>query len=85
MTRGWRSPFQKRGGQLFSRTAYIGHDEDGDIVTIKTEGGPSIRAGAALFATNSPVNDRVAIHTKQVPMRTYVVAGKIPSGASRTR
>ncbi|HET9335643.1 MAG TPA: FAD-dependent oxidoreductase [Sphingomicrobium sp.] len=72
---------QKRGGQLFSRTAYVGHDEEDDRVTIRAEAGPSIRAGAALFATNSPVNDRVAIHTKQVPMRTYVIAGKVPSGS----
>ena len=72
---------QTRGGKLFSRTAYIGHDEGGNGVTIRTEGGPKIRAGAALFATNSPVNDRVAIHTKQVPMRTYVIAGKVPSGS----
>ena len=34
---------QKRSGQLFSRTAYIGHDEDGDRVTIRTEGGQRIR------------------------------------------
>ncbi|HXG80177.1 MAG TPA: FAD-dependent oxidoreductase [Sphingomicrobium sp.] len=72
---------QKRGGQLFSRTAYVGHDEDGSAVTIRTESGPKIRAAAALFATNSPVNDRVAIHTKQVPMRTYAIAGKVPSGS----
>ena len=72
---------QKHGGQLFSRTAYISHDETGDGVTIRTEGGPTIRAGAALFATNVPVNDRVKVHTKQVPMRTYAIAGRVPSGS----
>jgi hypothetical protein len=72
---------QKHGGQLFSHTAYVGHDEDGDAVVIKTEGGATIRAGAALFATNVPVNDRVKVHTKQVPMRTYAIAGKVPSGS----
>ena len=54
---------QKHGGQLFSHTAYVSHDETGDGVTIKTENGPTIRAGAALFATNVPVNDRVKVHT----------------------
>jgi Rieske Fe-S protein len=34
-----------------------------------------------LFATNSPVNDRVSIHTKQVPMRTYAMAGRVPAGS----
>lgn len=72
---------QKRGGQLFGKTAYIGHDEDGDGVAIRTTGGNRIRAGAALFATNVPVNDRVKVHTKQVPMRTYVIAAKVPSGS----
>jgi len=72
---------QKRGGQLFSKTAYIGHDEDGDGVTIKTTSGNKIRAGAALFATNVPVNDRVKVHTQQVPMRTYVIAARVPSGS----
>ena len=72
---------KRRGGQLFSHTAYISHDEDTDGVTIKTEGGPSIRAGAALFATNGPVNDKVKIHTKMMPMRTYAIAGRVPSGS----
>ena len=72
---------QKRGGQLYSHTAYVGHDEDGDGVVIKTTAGNRIRAGAALFATNVPVNDRVKVHTKQVPMRTYAIAGRIPSGS----
>ena len=71
---------QKRGGRLFSRTAYVDHEEDGDGVTIRTEAGPSIRAAAALFATNGPVNDKVKIHTKEVPMRTYAIAGRVPSG-----
>lgn len=72
---------QKHGGRLFGQTTYVGHDEDGDGVTIRTEQGPTIRAGTALFATNSPVNDRVAIHTKQVPMRTYAIAGHVPTGS----
>lgn len=72
---------QQRGGKLFSHTTYVGHDEDGDGVTITTEAGQKIRGGAALFATNVPVNDKVKVHTKQVPMRTYVIAGKVPSGS----
>jgi glycine/D-amino acid oxidase-like deaminating enzyme/nitrite reductase/ring-hydroxylating ferredoxin subunit len=72
---------QKRDGQLFSRTAYVGHDETDAGITIDTNTGRKIRAGAALFATNVPVNDRVKVHTKQVPMRTYVIAAKVPSGS----
>jgi glycine/D-amino acid oxidase-like deaminating enzyme/nitrite reductase/ring-hydroxylating ferredoxin subunit len=72
---------QQHGGKLYGKTAYVSHDEDGEGVTIKTEAGQAIRAGSVLFATNSPVNDRVTIHTKQVPMRTYVIAGRVPSGS----
>jgi glycine/D-amino acid oxidase-like deaminating enzyme/nitrite reductase/ring-hydroxylating ferredoxin subunit len=72
---------QQCGGKLHGHTAYLTHNEGHDGITIKTEAGNKIRAAAALFATNSPVNDRVGIHTKQVPMRTYVVAGKVPSGS----
>ena len=66
-----------RGGRFHCDTAYVDHREDQDGVVIECENGDRIRAKAALFATNSPVNDRVTIHTKQVPMRTYVVAGRV--------
>ena len=78
---GLATVIQRRGGGLFANTAYVDHDEDSEGVTIKTQGGPSIRADAVLFATNTPVNDRVKVHTKQVPMRTYAMAGKVAAGA----
>jgi Rieske Fe-S protein len=31
--------------------------------------------------TNVPVNDRLAIHTKQAPYQTYVIAARVPRGA----
>ena len=71
----------QRGGRIHGSTAYVEHDEEDGTIVLRTEAGPAIRAGAALFATNSPVNDRVAIHTKQVPMRTYAMAGRIPHGS----
>ena len=69
------------GGRLFADTAYVDHREDGDTVTIETEGGARLTASAAVFATNSPVNDTVKLHTKQTPMRTYAIAGRVPKGA----
>jgi hypothetical protein len=39
-----------------------------------------IRAGAAVFATNSPVNDKITIHTKQTPYRSYAIAGRVAKG-----
>ena len=69
------------GGRIYANTAYVGHNETDDHVEIATEGGYTIRAGAAVFATNSPVNDKVAIHTKQSPYRTYAIAARVPKGS----
>ena len=78
---GLARAIQSLGGRLYGHTAYVTHDEDAHGVAVRTESGPTIRADAALFATNSPVNDLVKVHTKQVPMRTYVVAGQVPAGS----
>jgi glycine/D-amino acid oxidase-like deaminating enzyme len=67
--------------RIYADTAYISHEEDDAGVRIQTEGGPVITAKSAVFATNSPVNDKVAIHTKQIPNRTYVIAGVVPKGS----
>jgi glycine/D-amino acid oxidase-like deaminating enzyme/nitrite reductase/ring-hydroxylating ferredoxin subunit len=71
----------KRGGRLFSDTRVTAVEEKDGGVTITTEVGPSVRAGAAVVATNSPISDWLAIHTKQAPFRTYAIAGRVPRGA----
>lgn len=70
-----------RGTRFHADTAYVSDDENADGVEISTEAGHVIRARAAVFATNSPVNDKVAIHTKQVPARTYAIAGPVAKGS----
>jgi len=68
------------GVRFHADTPYLSHEEQ-DGVTLELEGGGSIRAAAAVFATNSPVNDEVAIHMKQEPMRSYAIAGPVPKGS----
>ena len=34
-----------------------------------------------MVATNTPVNDLVAIHTKQAPYQTYVIGARVPRGS----
>lgn len=80
--RGLIKAIEGRGGGIHGSTVYVDHDEDDEVVTIETEAGPRIRAKAAVFATNSPVNDKVTIHTKQVPDRTYVIAGPVATGSA---
>jgi len=41
--------------------------------------GFSVSAAAVVVCTNSPISDFVAMHTKQAPYRTFVVAARIPS------
>jgi hypothetical protein len=79
---GLSRAIQTYGGRLFADTAYVNHRiEDGEIV-IATECSASVRAAAAVFATNSPVNDKVVLHTKAMPMRTYAIAARVPRGSA---
>jgi glycine/D-amino acid oxidase-like deaminating enzyme/nitrite reductase/ring-hydroxylating ferredoxin subunit len=71
---------EARGGQVFGGT----HAEEfkgGTPTTVKTVDGRTIRARSLVVATNSPVNDRLVIHTKQAPYRSYVVAARVPAGS----
>jgi len=48
---------------------------------VQTAAGYRIDAGAAVVATNTPVNDVAVIHTKQAPYTTYVIAAPVPAGS----
>jgi hypothetical protein len=79
--RGLARAILDRGGRIYADTVHAGDKETEEGVEITTEAGPVIRARAAVFCTNSPTNDKVTIHTKQLPDRTYVVAGRVPKGS----
>ena len=55
-------------------------EEDGKVIATLVNG-PTVTARIGVVATNSPINDKVAIHTKQAPYRTYVLAARAPKGA----
>jgi Rieske Fe-S protein len=57
-------------------------EADGGIL-VTTAGGHKVRAAHAIVATNSPINNRAAVHTKQQPYRTYAMAFSIPRGELR--
>lgn len=78
--RGLAAAIETKGGRLYADTRVDEVSENGDEVTVRTENGRSVRARWAVVATNSPINDRVAIHTKQAPYRTYAMALTIPKG-----
>lgn len=68
------------GGRLFG-AAHAQSIEGGENACVRTTSGYTISASSIVVATNTPVNDRVAIHTKQAPYRTYVIAARVPPGS----
>ncbi len=71
---------EANGGRLFGNT-HAEECTDGPLVRVKTSQGPVVTARSLIVATNTPVNDRVAIHTKQAPYRSYVIGVHIPRGS----
>lgn len=78
---GLAAAIRRRGGRLCAGTAVTEVEEQGDEVLVRTEAGHTVRARACAVASNSPINDRIAIHTKQAPYRSYVIAGRVPRGS----
>jgi glycine/D-amino acid oxidase-like deaminating enzyme len=70
---------REKGGEL--RVAHAERIEGGERPSVETRDGPSLRARAVVVATNSPVNLRLSIHTKQAPYRTYVIGARSPAGS----
>ena len=76
---GLTDAMERDGGRCFTARV-VGVAGDGKAATVQTEGGMVVTAKAAVVATNSPINDRVTIHTKQAPYRSYVIAAAVPRG-----
>jgi nitrite reductase/ring-hydroxylating ferredoxin subunit len=72
--------FRRSGGRVFTG-AHVEEIEGGAPARVRTSAGHEVRARSVVVATNSPVSTRFAIHTKQAPYRTYVVARAIAAGA----
>ena len=72
--RGLAAAIQKSGGALYSSTAVTEVEETATGVVVRAANGAAVTAGAAVIATNSPINDRFALHTKMAPYRSYAIA-----------
>jgi glycine/D-amino acid oxidase-like deaminating enzyme/nitrite reductase/ring-hydroxylating ferredoxin subunit len=75
---GLADAIHRLGGRIHTGNL-VNEVEGGPRATAKGDGF-SVSAGAVIVATNPPVHDRFALHTKQAPYRTYVIAGKVPAG-----
>ncbi|MGI4736296.1 MAG: FAD-dependent oxidoreductase [Janthinobacterium lividum] len=70
-------------GRIFTNT-HATEISGGKESSVTTTEGFVVQTQAVVIATNSPFNDRVVMHTKQGPYRTYVVAGRVPKGSVAT-
>lgn len=68
------------GGRLFGQT-HATKIEGGTEARVETSDGPIVTSEIVVVATNTPVNDRVAIHTKQAPYVTYAIGVRVPKGS----
>lgn len=70
----------RRGVQLFANAPVVSV-EGGHPARVSAAQGWHIVADAVVVATNSPINDRLAIHGKMAAMRTYAVALAVDGAA----
>ncbi len=75
---GLSRAIMRDGGRLFAETHATKIESDGKEVRIETGHDPVVSSEVVVVATNTPVNDRVAIHTKQAPYVTYVIGLRVP-------
>ncbi len=66
----------RMGGKIYNQTRAKAIDDEGAECN-----GFRVKANHIVVATNSPVNNLVAIHTKQFAYRTYVIAARIRKGS----
>jgi glycine/D-amino acid oxidase-like deaminating enzyme/nitrite reductase/ring-hydroxylating ferredoxin subunit len=70
----------QRAGCAIHTGVHATEVHDGATPHVLTSAGHRIDCDAVVVATNTPFNDRFAIHTKQAPYMTYVVALRVPRG-----
>jgi glycine/D-amino acid oxidase-like deaminating enzyme/nitrite reductase/ring-hydroxylating ferredoxin subunit len=70
---------KSQGGQIFTHS-HCDTINGGDVCEVVV-GRNNVKAKAVVVATNVPVNDMFAIHTKQAPYMTYVIGARVPRGS----
>ena len=73
---------ERAGGRIYGGTRAT-RVEGGPPALVETDGLAVVRANAVVVATNTPVIDRLAVHTKQAAYRSYAIALRVPGGAGR--
>jgi glycine/D-amino acid oxidase-like deaminating enzyme/nitrite reductase/ring-hydroxylating ferredoxin subunit len=74
---GLANAIRKHGGRIFVHSR-VEEFEGGEVARAKTTDGGVVRADALVVATNTPINNRFTIHTKQHAYRSYAIAMSLP-------
>jgi glycine/D-amino acid oxidase-like deaminating enzyme/nitrite reductase/ring-hydroxylating ferredoxin subunit len=77
---GLASAITRMGGRIFTQTQ-VKSVSGGPMTRVQTATPCGVNAAATIVATNTPINDRFAIHTKQAAYRTYVLGLAVPKAA----
>lgn len=81
---GLAAAIEQRGGRIVTGAHVTSVDDapdEGGRCVVHLADGRTVHADHVVVATNSPIIDRVKMHTKQSAYRTYVIAGRVRRGA----
>ena len=70
---------QKSDGQILQ--AHVEKVEPGPPAQVHTSAGQTVKADFVVCATNTPIVDWIAIHTKQAAYRTFAIAARVAKDA----
>jgi glycine/D-amino acid oxidase-like deaminating enzyme/nitrite reductase/ring-hydroxylating ferredoxin subunit len=68
-----------QGGKIYGHS-HADRVTGGDDAKVEV-GSHVVNCNATVVATNSPINDLVALHTKQAPYMTYAIGARVPRGS----
>lgn len=71
---------ERKGGRIYCGT-HVSEVVGGEQARVTSVNGSVVACEAIVVATNTPVNDLVAIHTKQAAYQTYVIGARIQRGS----
>jgi glycine/D-amino acid oxidase-like deaminating enzyme/nitrite reductase/ring-hydroxylating ferredoxin subunit len=77
---GLASALVAAGSRICGHT-HVDSVQDGEPCQVRTTSGHTVTANSVVVATNSPMSDRLAMHTKQAAYRTYALEFGIPGDA----
>ncbi|HEY5314309.1 MAG TPA: FAD-dependent oxidoreductase, partial [Pirellulales bacterium] len=77
--RGLTRAIERDGGRVLLGN-HVEAIEPGPPAVVTARNGHTITADAVVVATNTPINDRFSIHSKQAPYLSYVIAARIEPG-----